>query len=206
MFWDKIDHLFYINLDHRKDRNEHCLNELSKIGAPSEKIERFNAVKHKKGVIGCSLSHIECLKLAIERNYDNVLIVEDDILFRDKEYFFKICDKIFDQKFDVFMLGVNIQKYEPLNDLFIRVKYGLSLVGYIIQKHYFQTLLDIFQQSNKFLIETNRIDYAIDTYIKVLQEKDIWLSFNKLNVGQLASYSDIEYKNVNYEYEMYTKK
>jgi GR25 family glycosyltransferase involved in LPS biosynthesis len=73
------------------------------------------------------------LKIAKQRNYQNILIIEDDIVFKDKEYFSNVCNKIFDQKFDVFMLGVNVQKYEHFSEDFLRIKYGHSLVGYSFQ-------------------------------------------------------------------------
>ena len=203
-FWQNIDKIIYINIDYRKDRNEHVLKELSELGVPSEKIERLEAVKHPKGYIGCSMSHIECLKLAIERNYDSVLILEDDVIFKDKEYFKNISEKIFNQNFDVFMLGVNIEKYEYIDENFTRVINGLSLVGYIVKNHYFHKLLNSFETSLKLLLEKDIVThYSVDGYLRYyVQPYDQWLTFSKLNVSQLPGYSDIEKREVNYDFAM----
>jgi GR25 family glycosyltransferase involved in LPS biosynthesis len=163
-------------------------------------------LKHDKGYVGCTLSHIECLKIAIERKYDNILIVEDDIVFKDPELFNNISEKIFDEFFDVFLLGVNIRKYEQYNSDFIRVIKGLTTTGYIVKKHYFTKLLENYEEGLKKLLNTNRIElYSVDTFTSLLQSNDKWLTFEKLNVSQLPSYSDIVKLNVDYDYWMLNK-
>ena len=82
----------YINLENRLDRKEHIEKELEILDIP---YERFNAIKIPEfGALGCSLSHIECLKYAINNNLDNILILEDDfqLTIRDKR---KIEDLIY---------------------------------------------------------------------------------------------------------------
>ena len=81
---DILQNTLYINLEHRVDRKEHVTKELEKIGV---KGERFNAIKTKNGAIGCTLSHIKCLEIAKERNYEEVFICEDDITFTNLTYF-----------------------------------------------------------------------------------------------------------------------
>jgi hypothetical protein len=41
---DNIDKFYYINLERRKDRNEHFINQCHKHNLPFDKIERFNAL------------------------------------------------------------------------------------------------------------------------------------------------------------------
>ena len=41
-------------------------------------VERFNAIKAFPGIEGCNKSHLECLKIAKERNLDWFLLLEDD--------------------------------------------------------------------------------------------------------------------------------
>jgi len=63
---------YLINLDDSKDRFESSTKILNSINQP---FERFSAIRHKVGVIGCGLSHLELLKnISIE-----TLILEDDI-------------------------------------------------------------------------------------------------------------------------------
>lgn len=63
----------YINLEHRKDRNEHILSLINTIPFFSN-IKRFNAIKHDKGIIGCGMSHYECLE-----NLKNLVIQNNKI-------------------------------------------------------------------------------------------------------------------------------
>jgi glycosyl transferase, family 25 len=71
---------FYINLDHRTDRKMHMENQLEQIRMAGN-ITRFNAIKNANGRIGCSLSHLKCIQLAKEANWESVMILEDDILW-----------------------------------------------------------------------------------------------------------------------------
>ena len=62
-------HTLFINLEARKDRLEHAEKEFKKMNIIAE---RFNAVKLASGAVGCTMSHIKCLELAKQRNYDQV--------------------------------------------------------------------------------------------------------------------------------------
>jgi GR25 family glycosyltransferase involved in LPS biosynthesis len=200
-FWEKIDKVFYINLDKRKDRNIHCLKQLFSIGTPVNKIERFSAIEHPQGHVGCFQSHIACLKMAIERNYDNVIIIEDDINFTDVQFMKNNLNKIFTHPFDVFFLGVNLIEYEKIDPDFIRVTRSGCFLGYIVQKHYYERLLNTCLEGFELLMKTgNKMIYAIDGHcMRVLQPIDQWLTFSKLTVSQVQSYSDIENRVVNYD-------
>ena len=74
----EIKNILYINLTKREDRKIHVEHQLSLIGLSGE---RFNAIKLKNGRVGCSMSHLKCVELAKERNWDHVFICEDDITF-----------------------------------------------------------------------------------------------------------------------------
>ncbi len=62
-----------INMEHRKDR----LDLLHKA-FPNQYIERFNAICHEDPEIGCRESHLAVVRLAKERDYPWVLVLEDD--------------------------------------------------------------------------------------------------------------------------------
>ena len=87
---NNIEHAFYINLESRVDRKQHVEEQLSNIGICAA---RFNAIKLTNGAIGCSMSHLKCLELAKQNNWEHVLIVEDDILFLNPELFKTQLDK-----------------------------------------------------------------------------------------------------------------
>ena len=85
-----IDKIFYINLDKRDDRKTEIDNELKNYGL-YDKVERITAFHTPgQGILGCTMSHLHAIKLAKERNYSNVLILEDDFQFTiSKENFEK---------------------------------------------------------------------------------------------------------------------
>jgi GR25 family glycosyltransferase involved in LPS biosynthesis len=68
---------FVINLEKRKDRLETIQKEMDYIGWD---YELFNAID-LNNYIGCSLSHISILKMAKERDYESVMVIEDDSTF-----------------------------------------------------------------------------------------------------------------------------
>lgn len=82
-----IKHAIYINLDSRNDRRmlfESQIQELHTL-YPADfsffPVSRFSAIQHEPGTIGCTKSHIECLRIAKNNDWDHVLIFEDDAHF-----------------------------------------------------------------------------------------------------------------------------
>ena len=65
---------YVVNLDRRPDRMQSIQFEMDYIGWD---FERFSAVDTNDHG-GCSLSHIEIIKRAIEKGLDEVMVIEDD--------------------------------------------------------------------------------------------------------------------------------
>jgi len=195
-----IKHAFYINLDTRPDRKQHVEKQLAMIGI---KAERFNAIKMENGAIGCSMSHIKLLETARENDWEHILIVEDDILFTNPKKFVNQANKFLSriQKFDVLMLaGNNMPPYIPVTDFCVKVMTCQTTTGYLVQRHYYDKLIDNFREGvNKLLREPhNHSFYAIDKYWFHLQKVDRWYLIVPLTVAQREDYSDIEKKQINY--------
>lgn len=188
-----IDKVFYINLDRRKDRRSHTESLLESYGIPAE---RFVAIPHSHGLYGCGLSHLAVLKLAKERGYKNVLILEDDILInKTKDEFHTILSNLFEfgPRFDVAMLDVNLQQSEPVehHDWLIRVKYAHCAGAYIVQGHYYQKLIDLYEWALPKLLETGaHWLYANDSAWGGLQSSDMWVTFSDKLCRQMNGYSD----------------
>lgn len=213
---DFVDKIFYINLEHRKDRKQQIENELRKIDPYFKKTERFNACtynndnipKNIRGAIGCSTSHMEIIKIAKKNNYNNILILEDDFLFNiDIKIFFDLITTFHQniKDFHFLILGTNQFNFYKtnINDIY-KISGSQTTSGYIINKNIFDQYIKIIDNSIKELINTRHISkYAIDMVWKQLQGKDKkCYTFNNKNrkVGiQRESYSDIECRNVNYK-------
>jgi GR25 family glycosyltransferase involved in LPS biosynthesis len=202
-----LKHTLYINLEHRTDRLEHVKSELAKIGIEGE---RINAVRSKIGAIGCTLSHIRCLELAKQRDYDYVFICEDDITFTDPELLIKNLTKFHkqdDMMWDMIIIGGNnVPPYQRINSNCVRVFYCQTTTGYIIKKSYYDTLLKNFKESANMLMknptEEGKKKYALDIYWKKLQMQDFWFMITPPTVTQYENYSDIEERQTDYKHLM----
>jgi glycosyl transferase family 25 len=195
-----IVHAFYINLEARVDRKQHVEQQLSNIGITAT---RFNAIKLKNGAVGCSMSHLKCLEIAKQNNWDHVLIVEDDILFLNPELFKNQLNKFLKNHsdFDVVLIGGNnVPPYQKIDDSCVKVYRCQTTTGYIVQKHYYDTLISNIKEGIHKLINhpEQHVLYAIDKYWFQLQEKDNWYLITPLTVTQREDYSDIEKRHTNY--------
>ena len=195
-----IKNAFYINLLSRPDRKQHVESQLNLLGI---KAERFNAIKLTNGALGCSLSHLKCLETAREKSWSHVLIVEDDIQFL-KPALFKNQLNLFlsnHSAWDVVLLGGNnVPPYEKIDNTCIKVSTCQTTTGYLVNGHYFSTLIDNFRNGIKKLMsfpDQHRI-YAIDKFWFQLQKQDNWFLITPLTVTQREDYSDIEKRATNY--------
>ena len=117
---DWFKNSLFINLDSRVDRLDHALNEFEKMNI---QVERVSAIKNKHGAIGCTMSHIKCLQLAKQRDYEYVFICEDDITFLDPQ---KLKDnfELFNMhihenvRWDVLIVGGNNSSFESKISVF----------------------------------------------------------------------------------------
>jgi len=196
---DKIDHIFYINLDRREDRRELIEKELIKMDLIS-KAERFPAIEHVKGYVGCSYSHLECIKLAKERKYKNILIFEDDFEFIvTKDYFYKKMEILINEEWDVLFLSYKSKKFKKIDENKLKFICTITASGYIIKEHYYDKLIDLYEQAVIKLIKTNNRNlYANDTCWRDLILKDEWYGIIDRIGKQRPSYSDLEKRMVNY--------
>jgi glycosyl transferase family 25 len=197
---EDLKHAFYINLIHREDRKEKVIKQFEKLNIP---INRFNAIQNNNGAIGCYLSHIKCLMLAKENNWEHILIVEDDIYFLNIEEFKKNLNNFLETQthFDVLLIsGNNFKPYIQINENSIKITNCQTTTGYIVKNHYYDTLINHLKIGFGHLIKYPSLHrfYAIDIWWKFLQKKDSWFLLIPILVVQEEGYSDIEKKNTNY--------
>ena len=188
-----VDRVVYINLGRREDRRKLIENELSKI-TDSSKVMRFEAFEHANGAIGCSLSHIAILELAIQQNWTNVLIIEDDAVWNDFDNGYKILEDLIQKPYDVILLGATFVKKRSKNLISAQCSHS-----YLVNKHYYATLLQNFKEGLQLLQEKTRKDkYSLDQYWKKLMPMHNWFVVEPCLMIQSPNYSDVLSKNVNY--------
>lgn len=189
-----LDKVFFINLDHRSDRLSEIQGELESHGL-IDLSERFPAIRHETiGGVGCGRSHIEVLKIAKERGYSQILILEDDFMFTVGSSEFAEClRKIDGLEFDVCFLSADLMAISShqSHDFLYKVHEAQTASGYIINSHYYDALIKVFSDAVIQFEATNcHWLYAIDVAWKPLQARDNWICLNPKVGKQRPSYSD----------------
>jgi len=189
-FFEFIDKAVYINLQERVDRKKHVETELLKY-INRDKVIRFDAIKNAKGAIGCGLSHIAVLEMAIEKNWNNVFIVEDDLKWTN--HFKKghnVLEDLIEKEYDVIVLGGTFIK--SFRDSFKLISCNCAL-AYIVNKSYYKKLLECFKNAvDGLIVNYSQHLYAIDQAWKPLQRSDNWFIIKPNMCIQLPNYSNIE--------------
>lgn len=75
----EVDGVLCISTSDSKNRRESIQAQADKIGLPVEFVIVERDVE--SGERGCFLAHKKCAELALERDYQRVLVLEDDVLF-----------------------------------------------------------------------------------------------------------------------------
>jgi GR25 family glycosyltransferase involved in LPS biosynthesis len=213
-FFDKI---FCINLDHRTDRWAKCQEKFKKLGI-LDKVERFSAFKlehdniqFKKllGQAGCTLSHMAILKKALDNNYSNYLVLEDDFEINDSQIDFlsnlKNSLEELPSDWDILYLGGN------LTDVYGKIpieKYSKSLYQ-VNSCHTTHAIAFSRTGMQKMAQKIGYVDNIIQWIIKkgtidVFLNQEILYSnnsfiINPLLILQQEDFSDIEQNVFNYK-------
>lgn len=115
-----------------------------------------------KGAYALCLTTINILKDAIEKGYDNILILEDDIVLNPL-YDIAIDEYMQDmnKKFDFLFLGYTTfgNKTKPDTPRWDRISQMCSCHAYVINKHMFEPYLELLMRLD------NPIDYYVNTLV-----------------------------------------
>lgn len=115
-----FDRTRIINLAARNDRREETELEFKRFGFPinTDKVSFFKAISPDEpagfpntGARGCFLSHMEIIREAKESELNNLLILEDDILFSKKvlEYGSIAVEKLTSLDWDIVYFGHTLE-------------------------------------------------------------------------------------------------
>lgn len=218
-----MKHIFVINLEHRTDRLGKAKEQLDKNGLEWTRFDaikydpdvhdykdEFNNFKKSKkqsglsqsyidrgyleGCFGCILSHYNVIKLAKERGYDAVTILEDDFQFKPEwnEKLAKCLDDLKDRNWDMLYLsGNNIESAIPITDNIGKTVKCFTTGAYIMRSTIYDYVLD------------NLLNYGqeIDVfYTETVQKKFNVYTPKKNIIRQAPSYSDIQKLQANYDF------
>ena len=202
--------IYVINLKKRIDRREYIEHHFKSINLknyqffegvePSMKMvlnwnknyinESTNQTEdYKKGCLGCLLSHYHIMKEALNNNYKNVLILEDDINFKIPDINI-LFDFIKDKKYDMLYFSGSHFKKGSVNGNLMKIIDTRTTGSYIITKKVMEYIVKDIENYPK----------EIDTYYaEEIQPKfDCYCIIPHITT-QMPGFSDIQNKFVNYQ-------
>jgi GR25 family glycosyltransferase involved in LPS biosynthesis len=213
-----FDKVYCINLEERTDRWDSCLEKFKEYGIVNFK--RFEGIKvngnlssKKLGQIGCSASFYNILKDARDKNYNNILILEDDFNFTvSKDEMSEALGKAFEEMpkdWDMFYLGANIvneimhNPIEKYSENLFKLNSAYTTHSICFSKNSFDKILNFFQS------EENWVENLMTNYesIDVFFAKDFHIAnkcfiWKDLLCLQEPSFSSIENTFYNYTDQM----
>ena len=202
--------LYYINLEKRKDRKKHILQQLKNIDYPANKINRIDAIYMPGNRTGCSLSHNKALEEGLKQDDEYIIVLEDDFEWKyNKETILEVLKNSVNNKdWNVIILACN-GKSKKYNKYLNKIIECQTRSGYIIKKSYIPNLLKLWKDTvnirlkyniskNNSYKQYNDTNTAGDQCWKVLQN-DKWYSVRPILGKQMKSYSDLEKKIVDYK-------
>jgi len=180
-----------INLEERAERWRDI-----QLNFKTWNLERFNAIKATPGIEGCNKSHLECLKIAKERDLDWVLVLEDDCeLFspESKTQFEALLPHLwkYRHKWDIFSGGSTYVRevkgpcYEVGDATLMQVN-GLAAHFVLFHKRVYDKIIQ------QYSLTPQPIDVLYYKYFRV------WTCVPFL-AKQTPGYSSIMVENVNYD-------
>lgn len=194
---------FVINLERRPDRLEHIKKEMDYMDWDYELFKAVDLNHHG----GCTLSHVEVIKIAKERGYKSVMVIEDDCTFLpySKDLINKIDSETQDFDFGIINLAPTLNR--PVNRSEDQLLF-LDITNLPPKKDYergiFATNMMIYHESiYDKVLEMEKPEilgyYAIDDYIYqfILPIKQSYCPLLPV-APQISSWSDVsqgEYNN-----------
>jgi GR25 family glycosyltransferase involved in LPS biosynthesis len=205
---DKIDKVFYINLEKRIDRRVEIEDELVN-NFKYTRAERFVGILYKPGCYGCIMSHICLLRKMIVNNWDTMMVFEDDVKLLTDRANIDLHINMFlnDDQLDILCIGNSCGDNKPYNELMNRCFNTQTTSCYIIKKKFVKSLLECL-----FIDNAESMTYPEDSndlYLHTKQYIDVaWFPLQKIHyfmmpkirqVLQRPSYSDIVEKFTDYK-------
>lgn len=201
---DNLERRNYINFLMCKMKVNYNLLMVDKIDYETyNKLGKKN-IKTDKNKLGCIVSHLFCIKLCIDSNYNKFIILEDDIIFHKQ--FNELCTlDLLNLDFDMLMLGAcdfNLNNNKQLihthfNNLYIYKpnRQALGAHANIYSISFAKTFYE-------FKMKTPIFEFDAD-FKKFYQKNNIYICIPNLVICELSTtnlnhkfgYNSLEYNN-----------
>jgi GR25 family glycosyltransferase involved in LPS biosynthesis len=192
-----MDKIVYINMVSRADRRSAIQQEFKRVGFNEDNIVRFPASSYNGCPnSGCLLSHANALEMAYDKDYKNVLILEDDFVFIDDvakihadiDAFFSL-----NIEWDVVMFTTCAAVVsEKTNALISRISSSGNGAGYLVNRSMMLELSMLFKAHVEDLYTTKQHwVFQNDILWKSVMPTSQWYMFNHYLGYQKQGYSDL---------------
>jgi hypothetical protein len=183
------------NMDYRPDRWVQAQQEIAKVGIVPQRasgtIWTGTGDTRYNGWIGCGLTHLRCLKLALEQN-QNVLMFEDDVLFISD--YTNIIPAALDElpEWDMLYLGGNIcRSIFRISSHLGRLTYAQATHAYGVNKTFLPEIIKVLESRFGQIIDKIYAD-------EIIPGNRCFITVPMVAV-QRTGKSDIEGRDVSYE-------
>lgn len=212
--FNNFSKIYCVNLEERQDRWEKCLEYFRKYNIP---FERFNAIKpnqfqtnQENGRYGCISSFCSIVRDAIDKDYENILVLEDDFEFtiEPEELYLEINKSVNElpEDWDCLYLGGNIMSdftfrpIEKYSDNLLKLKSAYSTHAMAFSNMGLINLISYFSDYNNIEGEMFREYGALDIFFArdYLKDHQSFIPTKMLCV-QRDSFSTIEGAHCSYK-------
>jgi len=185
--WEFVDKVIYINLDKRQDRRN-LMKKFFEVGQiPEDKIVRCPGVLWNPGIVGCGKGHLAAVKMAKENGWKRVLILEDDVGWHNFDEGYAKLEKLVQlPNWDVCLIGGWYCDVSPP-----RVKACICAHAYIVNSHYYDTLIQNYEEGIQKRLKIANDMYHIDVYWIKLQMQHNWIGVIDPMCIQIESFSNV---------------
>jgi len=210
-----FDKIYCINLDRRVDRwEENCLPQFKKLNLD---VKRFSATDGKSDInlphgdvynaeLAGSISHLNVLKKAREEGIKKLLLLEDDVVFKENaNELFDIVIKNVPNDWDyLFFCGNHVGGFTPISDGVVKIGRSYAIHACGIKDSSYDIMIQHLQNKiNKVMTDLNikhtpsvAADYFLGDLHKILNT----YCFLPHIAWQLDGHSDIQDAYMNYDF------
>jgi hypothetical protein len=215
----KIDQIYILNLEERKDRYMELLVELCRIGAPLHRVYHYKAQKDSytnkrqfDAYIGATKNHYDAVNHFITNNYNYCLVLEDDFQFISNLKKCKVqltelfeVDKDFKLDFDIVFLAYSkygkIVRHEEIELISHSEQPCTTSSAYILNKKNAYKIKEcLYTGFEKMKLGEDPGIYCCDRYWAKLQPNKKFFVFTDKLGFQKITYSDIVNR-INYNFD-----
>jgi len=199
--WEKIDCIYIINLEERKDRYIEVMTELCRMNAPLDRVYHYKAKKDATvaaAYIGATKNHLDVVKNMMDNGHKNCLFLEDDFVFtsthdKNKANMTRFLERNYD--FDIcFLSSSKFYRKEMQDDLLMRsYQECTTSSGYILNHKTVQKVYDCVLEGYELLCKNgDSVAYCIDRYWAKLNKDNKMFIFRDKMGYQRPNYSNIK--------------